>query len=431
MNHEQNVSLFVPQAGDSDPIDKLNPPAGFEPLGELIPDLASAISKFVVMRAEDVLIVEAFILACFFPDCFDAVPYVWIVGPPGSAKTTLLKLLSCLCRNALLVGDVRSSAIYQLVDLPDPPTLLIDELDLSRSNDEMLRLLRTGTTRDIPAVRNGKPVSTFGFKAVSSRQIPADGALASRLIVISMLPTERDLPPLDRTAMRQLQEEFQPRLQSFRLAMRATVEGIQQRPWDLPNMTPRMRQIARVLASPFADDPERRDALVRILRDRDEANRLERSLEPEWQVAEALFALCHPIPSRPFVSKITVGGIAHAVNERLRLQGEQERHSARKVGSALRSVGLTTKRFGNLGRGLEFSQAVMRKIHEIARRLGIDRRLTTNDYAVDAGEGGLECALCEEIGVTGGLHFMSHAVAFPQRLRSKSGLLDKPDFLPR
>jgi hypothetical protein len=418
MINELDTSPFFPVAVDRDSIKERPPPAEIRPFGDLIADLASVITEFIDMHEEQVLLIEAFIFATWFPDCFEAVPYLWIVGALGSAKTTLLKLLSCLCRHAVLVGDVHASAIYELANHPDPSTPLIDELDLdsSKSKSEVLRLLRTGTTGDIPAVRHGRLVSTYGFKAVSSRETPADGALASRVITISMLPTERDLPPLDRAAMRRLQDEFQPRLQSFRLAMRTTIEEFQRRPWDLPDLTPRMRQIARVLASAFAGDPERRASLVTLLRERDEANRLDRLLETEWLVVEALFAICHPRPNTPPQTSITVG-----------FQGEEGRLSARKVGSVLRSLRLNTKRLGNLGRGFKFTRADLRQIHEIARRLGIDRTLLTNECALEAGNGGVECGLCEEYGVTDGLRFTPYEKAYPLRFRAKSRLLNHSD----
>lgn len=418
---EDHGKLFVPPPEGSYLIGRLTLPSAIQPCGDLTSDLASAISKFVVIREGDILLLEAYILASWFPDRFESVPYLWIVGPLGSAKTTLLKLLNCFCRRALLVGDIHASAIYKLMNLQDPPTLLIDELDLdsSKSNAETLRLLRTGNSRGGPAVRNGQFFPTYGFKAICSRQPPQDPALASRAITISMLPSEHESQSLDQSAIRQLRDEFQPRLLSFRFSMLEAIEDFQRRPWDLPRMTPRMKQIARVLAAPFEGDPERRGLLVTILSERDEANRIERSLEPEWLVAETLFAICHPSPDclRPW--SILVGGIAADVNERLRHQGEEVKLSARKVGSTLTSLGLRTKRLGNSGRGLVFTQAVMHEIHRVVRTLGMDRKYITNQTTLRAGNGGLRCELCEQVGITGGLRFIERDKLQGERIRSR------------
>ena len=427
---EHEGRIFVPPPEGSDLVRKLTLPSNIQPPGDLTTDLTNAISKFIVLRAEDVLPLQAYIFASWFPDCFEFVPYLWIVGPLGSAKTKLLKLLSCFCRRALLVGDVRASAIYKLLNLNDPPSLLIDELDLdsSKSSSEILRLLRTGTTRDVPAVRNGELFSTYSFKIISSRQTPQDGALASRAITISMLPTDRESQPLDQSALRQLKDEFQPRLLSFRFAMRPAIEEFQGRHWDLSDMTPRMRQIARVLAAPFENDPERRSSLIAVLRERDEATRIDRSLEPEWSVAETLFATCHPGPFSLTPAPMLVGCLATVVNQRLQRQGEEGKLTARKVGAILRSLGLKTKRLGSFGRGLVFTQALIRRIHEVARNLGMDRKCITNEMALEAGNGGLPCAFCEEAGVTGGLRFVQYDAFRPKRLRSnpRVRLFDKP-----
>lgn len=380
------------------------------------------------MPEDHLLVVVAFVLACWFPECFESVPYLWIIGPLGSAKTKLLRVLSSLCPRARIVADIRAAALYQLVDENDSPTLLIDELDinLTRSNSEVLRLLRTGTTRGMPTVRNGRICSTYCFKAIASRHLPTDGALASRCIPLSMLPCEHELPPLDEHAMHQLSDQFQPRLAEFHDEMKTAIEDFQRQPWSLPGMTPRMRQIARVLASPFAGDPEQQALVVAYLADCDESARVARSLEPEWLVAEILFKISHPLLDQFLPSKLTVGAITGEVNHVLAIRGEGEKLKARKVGSMLGSLRLKTKRLGNLGRGIEFTPSVQRQIHEIARHLGIDRTFITNDSAVDLGNGGFRCELCEEAGVTGELRFGTYEELFPNRSRRRQPLFERP-----
>src|SRR6202040_393832 len=107
---------------------------------------SDTLGKFIAADRDVLVLLASVVLCSWFPDCFEAAPYVWIVGPLGSAKTKLLRLLSCMCRRALLVSDVRAGSLYTLTDSYNP-TLLIDELDLadsSRSAD-ILRLLRAGT----------------------------------------------------------------------------------------------------------------------------------------------------------------------------------------------------------------------------------------------------------------------------------------------
>ena len=137
-------------------------------------------------------------------------PYLYIVGPLNSGKLTLLKLLWCFCRRGLLSGDLRSASLYKLIDTWQP-TLLIDELETgSRADGELSRLLRTGSTPGIPAMRDGQPFATYGLKIISSRQPPSDAALLSRGLILSMLPTDDELMPLDDVAIQVSPKNFSP-----------------------------------------------------------------------------------------------------------------------------------------------------------------------------------------------------------------------------
>ena len=58
-------------------------------LHELLSDLHTLIKEFVEISDRDFLLLQSFFLADWFPDLFDAVPYLWLIGPPGSAKNNI------------------------------------------------------------------------------------------------------------------------------------------------------------------------------------------------------------------------------------------------------------------------------------------------------------------------------------------------------
>ncbi len=431
---EQGGKIYVPPKKNSELLEKLTLSDGVRPHGglqQLAADLGIASSRFFETDPDGLQIAVHFVLSTWFPDCFEAVPYVWLIGPLGSAKTAFLQFLACLCRRGVLVGDIRTAALYQLVHGTDI-TLLIDELEIdnSRSASDMLRLLRTGNTRDVDVIRNGRRFSTFCFKAMASRQPPADAALASRALFISMRPSNKGLEVLDEVARQQLIQEFQPRLLNFRFENLSRVKQDRHLPQEVLDLTPRMRQIARVLMAPLQGDMARQSSLISILRDRDRDVRVARTLEPEWLVAEALFRVCHvQVPKGGVVHDILVGIVAYDVNELLHNRGEGFRLTARKVGAVLSTLGIKTMRRGNLGRGMVVDLSFHRKVHQLARDLGLDRTILTSIPAIEHGYGGAPCKLCEEFGVTGGLRFVELAAprlkkpgAVPRRR-----LFDKPD----
>jgi len=179
-------------------------------------------------------------------------------------------------------------------------------------------------------------------------------------------------------------------------------------PMDLKGLSPRAKQIARALTAPLLGEAESTSRLLRILGEHDDEARIERSLEPEWLVAEALFSVCHEGMEKGYlVSEIFVGGVAVEINRRLQTRSEEIRLKAKKVGLVLKSLGLRTILLGRMGRGLELTSVMKRKIHELAARLGIDRRAISSLMGLESGYGSAPCALCEEFGLTGGLRFVS------------------------
>ena len=393
---------------------QINLPNGVRPCREpaaLIADIVDTLGKFIEADRELLVLLASVVFCSWFPDCFEAAPYVWIVGPLGSAKTKLLRLLSCMCRRALLVGDVRAGSLYTLTDSYNP-TLLIDELDLDdRNSVDMLRLLRTGTVAGVPAVRNGKLFSTHGLKIVASREVPRDAPLLSRCVVVSMLPSGDETQPLDDVAMRQIAQRFQPEMLMFRFANHSRVKSFRLPSNVLEDFTPRMKQIALALVAPILRHTESESIVMSALRERDRAAKIERALEPEWLAEETLFGLIH----ESSVHSILVGGVAASINEKLEFRGEGFRISARKIGSVLKSLGLRTEALGSLGRGLLFTPAMRRQIHAVARHLGISRRTIATSGGLESGYGGRRCLLCEEFGLTDGLRFNDPSTRTPHR----------------
>ena len=142
-------------------------PGGVRPCREpaaLIADIVETLAKFIEADRELLVLLASVVLCSWFPDCAEAAPYVWIVGPLGSAKTKLLRLLSCMCRRALLVGDVRAGSCYTLTDSYNP-TLLVDELDLDDRTAPMSSgCCATGTVAGFQRFATGRLFSTYGLK---------------------------------------------------------------------------------------------------------------------------------------------------------------------------------------------------------------------------------------------------------------------------
>jgi hypothetical protein len=371
-------------------------PAALTPHGsleDLVRRVQECISTYVDLEPRDVRLCTNIILHTWFVDCSTVTPYLWVTGPYGAGKTTLLRLLHCLCCRAVLASDLSLASLYLLPSIIRP-TLLIDEFDSGSRGQhrDLLRLLRSGSTQGSFVYRVGKPYSTFCAKVISARQGPPDGALASRVLRISMLPTSRLLPELDPATQEEVAKEFQGQFLDYRLKnySRISTKGT----FEVPDFTPRMRDIARALAAPLRGHRQLEQQLLDDLNKHNQHAKFSRYNEPEWVVATALFQESHLTKGA-----LTVGSLTHTVNEVLGRIGESDLFEPRAVGDILRSLGLETSKLGNRGRGLRITQSLISQVHRLARDLGIKRTDILEYQAVDAGYAGLPCKHCEDYGL--------------------------------
>jgi hypothetical protein len=424
---EYGCELYLPGVIDPGLAKNLRLPSGiglYRQPRDLLAEMFATLHPYVDLADEDLHIICVFVLISWFPDCLPNAPYLWLVGPLGSGKTTLLKLLQALCRRAFLIGDLTPASLYQLPSLLSP-TLIIDENDLgdSQISRQTQRILRIGNSQGTSVIRNGRAFDPYCVKVLASRQPPPDAALGSRSIIIGMLPSRRPLMGLDDVTRDRIAEKFQRELLMFRLQNFHSLHTSLDFSSRTQDLTPRIRDIAHALARPLLGDVELETDLISMLEQQDRDARIQRTLEPEWLVLEALFSLCHPRPRGdglvPKATGILVGGIADQVNQAMADRGEDVRLSAKKTGLILRALGFRTKSLGKLGRGLELTAVVREHVHRLSERFGLDRKMLLTIVGDEPEYGGELCSLCEKFGLNAGLKFVEHYVRCP--LASPSG----------
>jgi hypothetical protein len=140
---------------------------------ELLRRLESLISQCAAVDEKYVRVLADFVLSTWFVDRLEVAPYLSVVGLPQSGKTTLLRALSLVCRRPLLIADITSASFYQACTR-FVPTILIDETGSIRSNRTLRHMLRSGTTRDVLAVRKNRTFHCYGAKVISWLEPPND-----------------------------------------------------------------------------------------------------------------------------------------------------------------------------------------------------------------------------------------------------------------
>jgi hypothetical protein len=338
---------------------------------ELLGQIDDVLCTYTDFNSSDRKLLGYFALYSWLSDLVPVAPYLWVVGPISSGKTTLLRLLSTICRRSVIVGDISEAALYALSTAVQP-TLLIDEFEPGSDSKgrNLQRLLRSGSTMGQKVLRASRASDLFGPKVIASRRGPGDAALDSRGFHIIARPSSRALAVLTPNAQAEIELRLQPKLLAFRLNNYIRLLHAEAYPNVDSCLTARVHDMFRALKLPVSGNNELERELLAIVTLHDKQARIDRQSEPEWAVMIALLRYTHLRgPGAP--TSVTAGQLAKSVQCVLEQSGESYRLTPKKVGVLLGSLGFRTKALGSLGRGVEISKEFVRSVHETATRHGI------------------------------------------------------------
>jgi hypothetical protein len=365
---EQDGQVFVPLPRKNEVLGCLRLPSTVKPyesVQALLCRLEALISKCVAVDKKYLQVLADFVLSTWFVDRLEVAPYLSVVGLPQSGKTTVLKVLSLVCRRPLLIADVTSASFYHAC-ARFMPTMLIDEAGSIGNSRSLRHMLRSGTTRDVLAVRKNRIFHCYGAKVICWLEPPDDAALNSRCILIPMFESKSSaLIRADEPKVQQMAADLQAQLLRFRLENYKTVQPAAVAGDEV--LRPRTRDLLRALSAGHARDAQRCQGLLKFF-ESGEAVPLE-PLNPEHNaVLRALFAMIH-IGDFSF---IYISHLADKVNRFLEQSGDRLRLLPRKVGAVLTSFGFTNRTRTNSGWVLYLSQQDAERLHQLAACYGID-----------------------------------------------------------
>jgi hypothetical protein len=335
------------------------------PVHELLQMIESLLERCLDLEEEYRFLLASFVMSTWVIDRLPIAPYVALVGPPGSGKTMALKVLHLLCRRSLLTFDISSAAFYHACDRVSP-TLLIDETATAGQGRTLFHLLRSGTTRDVVALRENRSYRSFGAKVVAWPELPTDAALNSRCIIVPMHETLRtDLLRPDRPEMVETARSVAARLLRYRLVKRGTL--------SLPSISgvdrlrPRVRDLYESLALAMGEDPKACARLIECLEHQQDINR-----DPlpanQSAVIGVLYKQIHVHPEQTGYLNLDLTKEATLILDK---SGERFRLTPRGVGTVLKTFGFYKKRT-NQGWVVPLDRAARKLVHDLMSRYGVD-----------------------------------------------------------
>ena len=147
----------------------------------LLSQICAIFEQCVDLPRPYTLVLASFVLATWVIERLPVAPYVAIVGLHESGKSTLLRILSLLCRRSILTADITHGGFYEVCDRLTP-TLIIDEADTAGHHSNLSHLLKVGFTPDLTAIRWGQSFKAFGPKVVGGQSY-----LKMRPLIVDLL----------------------------------------------------------------------------------------------------------------------------------------------------------------------------------------------------------------------------------------------------
>lgn len=323
----------------------------FESAGKLTASTQEFLSRYVCLAPDETALLIAFAFASYFVDCLPVAPVLILFGPDDEAGL-VLRLLGCLCRRPVLLGDIDIAALATLPSQLDA-TLLINQRNLS---PRVMRILLASNNRHFCIARGKGHLNCFGAKAFS-----ADPEFGNRIgLHLSLSPAPDALLRLTDTAEKEIASDFQAKLLRYRMVNYGRVRDAK---IEFGNFVSGMRDEVHAWLAPLADCPDLCESVTNSLlqKNRDfEGNRI--SSDDRCLVAEAALFFCHKKNSDHFF----VGELAECVNVLLKGRHEDRVLTDKKVGLLLSAIGVRGERVVR-GYKIVLTESVRQQIHGIAR----------------------------------------------------------------
>lgn len=348
-------------------------PAEYGSKAELLSAIRSFIHRYVDLSPLFEQIAAHYILLSWIHDNFQELPYLRVMGSPGSGKTRFLLTIGSLCYKPIFASGASTiSPLFRILDSMKG-TLVLDEADFRFSDEksDVTKILNNGTVRGFPVLRAEQNTQTkefnphayhvFGPKLIATRSGFEDRGLESRFISerLGMQHLRHDVPISLGDEHRQEAQELRSKLLLFRLRSHGRLSV----PTELDrSLEPRLLQSFGPLLA-VIDAPEVRDDVMALARQYQGQLHADRGVDLDGRLLEVIRDLSKDAEAPPTVKEIAADfGRRHGDE----LQGRVTPHW---VGWQIRQrLGLATQRRSN---GYVISPSETAKLAELYERYGL------------------------------------------------------------
>ena len=228
---------------------------------QLMDEICDIVKRFTDLGNDNALLVAHSVLASWFLDATGCPVSLVIYGPDCPQGQRLIRILSCLYRRALLVGEISVASLCAL-PMDFSPSLFIERYDHSSQIQRVIRVTRTRGY--LPS--KGKLVPTRCMTVIYSEE-PLNGVIPdSSAIEIPVTHTRYPLPALNGDAEQKIADKFQTKLLMYRLV---NYKHVLNSTFDAAPLISTVNDLARSLGACVVDNPDMQAGIVRLLGKKD------------------------------------------------------------------------------------------------------------------------------------------------------------------
>ena len=369
---EKNGVAYLPLTVSSDLLRATQFPTGTRSYGttrQLFDEISALVTRTNI-SIRDARLVPYFVLADWFAELLPVAPFLWVNVAPTASAASLRNMLTLLCRRPILYADL-TVAEFRSRPSALKPTIFAD---LRRPTGGMLAQLAASNQHGVYRARNGELIDGHCAKVVFAGDPLRDPAAAGFPLEITMTPTRQPVGVLGGAEAARIAEEFQAKLEMYRLA---NFNKVASPKIDVSGLTAPMQDLAITLASPIIDDAALQAELLSLLTPRDEDIRLDRTVELAAVVIEVLLGACHD-PKVVLGAGMTVTEFTRGTNTILDGRGGNGNVAPESVGWILRRLQIPRTTVQGGLHGVVLDHRTREQIHELAESHGVLTRLATS-----------------------------------------------------
>ncbi len=304
-------------------------------------------------------LLAGFTMSTWLQDWLPAVLHLAMCGWDEDLGIDVLRLLHCVCRHPILVGEITPAWLRKNASHALAPTLLVNQTEL-RPN--MQRLIWTSCQRGVYLPGSGGGlVQLYGPKAIFCPDGTVMDVVGREAIKVVLTRSETRPISLDERSRQKIADAFQPKLVMYRLR---TVGSKKLAPHriEVAQFASSMQPCASLLAQCFLEDGKLAREAMQLLVPQDEEARREFALRVDYAIVESLLGLLHAGNEPP---AIQVEELTKLVNSLLQSRGERWAYSHEAIGRCLADMGIRRERNGS-GQRVIFDRATSQLVHQVA-----------------------------------------------------------------